>query len=95
MMIKFLKVFYLTTTAFSNIYILYSHTALYNIYKVTKYFAKYRDNPQMKTIVEATEIKFKKYFTKLPLLYCFGIVLDPQLKTNRLYNILRLMSRNV
>ena len=95
MMLEFLEVFYLATTAFSNIYIPSSHTALHNIYEITKYFTKYRGNPQMKTIVAVMEVKFKKYFTKLPLLYCFGIVLDPRFKTNRLYNILRLMSRNV
>ena len=95
MMLEFLEVFYLATTTFSNIYIPSSHTALHNIYEITKCFAKYRGNPQMKTIVAAMEVKFKKYFTKLPLLYCFGIVLDPRFKTNRLYNILRLMSLNV
>ena len=95
MMLEFLEVFYLATTAFSNIYIPSGHTALHNIYEITKCFAKYRGNPQMKTIVAAMEVKFKKYFTKLPLLYYFGIVLDPRFKTNRLYNILRLMSRNI
>ena len=94
-MLEFLEVFYLATTAFSNIYIPSSHTALHTIYKITKCFAKYRDNPQMKTIFDAMELKFEKYFMKLPLLYCFGVVLDPQFKTNRLYNILRLMSRSV
>ena len=36
MMLEFLEVFYLATTAFSNIYILSSHTALHNIYEITK-----------------------------------------------------------
>ena len=95
MMLEFLEVFYLATTAFSNIYIPSSHTALHNIYEITKCFAKYRVNHQMKTIVDAMELKFKKYFTKLPVLYCFDIVLDPQFKTNKLCNILQLMSRKV
>ena len=95
MMLEFLEIFYLATTAFSNIYIPSSHTALHNIYEITKCFAKYRGHPQIKTIVAAMKVKFKKYFTKLPLLYCFGIVLDPRFKTNKLYNILQLMSRNV
>ena len=42
MILEFLKVFYLTTTAFSKVYIPSSHTALHNIYEITKYFAKYR-----------------------------------------------------
>ena len=95
MTLEFLEVFYLATTTFSNIYIPSSHTALHNIYEITKCFIKYRGNPQMKTIVDAMELKFKKYFTKLPLLYCLGIVLDPRFKTNKLYNILWLMLHNV
>ena len=95
MILEFFKVFYLATTTFSNIYIPSNHTTLHNTYEIIKYFTKYRYNSQLKSIVDAIELKFKKYFTKLPFLYCFGIVLEPRFKTNRLYNILRLMSRNV
>ena len=42
--LEFLKVFYLATTVFSNVYIPGSHTTLHNIYKITKYFTKYRSH---------------------------------------------------
>ena len=42
MMLEFLKVFYLTTTAFSNICIPSSHSTLHNIYEINKCFTKYR-----------------------------------------------------
>ena len=92
MILEFLKVFYLATTAFSNVYIPSSHTALHNIYEITKYFAKYRTHSQLQPVVVAMEVKYFKYYKQIPLLYCFGIILDPRFKLTRLNNILRLMS---
>ena len=68
MMLEFLKVFYLATTAFSNIYIPSSHTILYNIYKIIKYFTKYRNHNQLEGIIVAMEVKFMKYYKKKTLL---------------------------
>ena len=95
MILEFLKVFYLTTTTFSNVYIPSSHTALHNIYEITKCFANYRTHSQLQPVVVAMKVKFFKYFKKIPLLYCFGIILDPRFKLTRLHNILRLMSRHM
>ena len=64
MILEFFKVFYLATTAFSNVYIPSSHTALHNIYEITKYFAKYRTHSQLQPVVVAMEVKFFKYFKK-------------------------------
>ena len=95
MILKFLKVFYLATTTFSNVYIPSSHTALHNIYEITKCFAKYRSHTQLQPVVVAIEVKYFKYFKQIPLLYYFGIILDPRFKLTRLNNILRLMSRHM
>ena len=53
MMLQFLKLFYLTITIFSNIYIPSSHTALHNIYEITKCFIKYRSHNDLKAIIVA------------------------------------------
>ena len=62
MILKLLKVFYLATTTFSNVYIPSSHTALYNIYEITKYFTKYKTHSQLQPIVIAMEVKYFKYY---------------------------------
>ena len=95
MILEFLKIFYLVTTTFSNIYIPSSHTALHNIYEITKYFAKYRTYSQLQPVVVAMEVKYFKYYKHIPLLYCFEVILDPWFKLTRLNNILRLMSRHI
>ena len=41
------------------------------------------------------EVKYFKYFKQIPLLYCFGIILDPRFKLTRLNNILILTSRHM
>ena len=62
MMLEFLKVFYLATTVFFNIYIPSSHTTLYNNYEISKCFSKHRNHSQLQSIVVAIEIKFFKYY---------------------------------
>ena len=47
MILKFFKIFNLTTTTLSNVYIPNSHTALHNIYRITKCFTKYRTHSQL------------------------------------------------
>ena len=64
MILEFLKVFYLATIAFSNVYIPSSHTILHKIYEITKCFAKYRTHTQLQPVVVAMEVKFFKYFKK-------------------------------
>ena len=62
MILEFLKVSYLETTKFSNIYFPSGHTALDNIYEITKYFTKYRTHSQLQPVVAAMEVKFFKYY---------------------------------
>ena len=64
MILEFFKVFYLATTVFSNVYIPSSHTALHNIYEITKCFAKYRTHMQLQPVVVAMEVKYFKYLNK-------------------------------
>ena len=91
MMLKFLQVFYLVITAFINIYIPSSHTALHNIYEIIKYFTKYNDHYQLQHTIIPIKIKILKYYKKLLLLY----YLDSRFKLTRLYNILRLISHTM
>ena len=58
--LEFLKVFYLATIVFFNIYIPSSHTTLHNIYEIAKYFAKYRIYSQLQKIT--TTLLFRSYF---------------------------------
>ena len=62
MMLEFLQIFYLATIVFSIIYIPIIHTALYNIYEITKYFLKYRNHKQLETIIVPMEVKFMIYY---------------------------------
>ena len=80
MILEFLTVFYLTTTVFSNVYIPSSHIALPNIYEITKCFVKYRTHSLLQPVVIAIEVKYFKYYKQIPLLYCFGVILDPRFK---------------
>ena len=41
------------------------------------------------------EVKFLKYYGKLPILYYFGIILDPRCRLQRLKNILRCIGKNL
>ena len=68
MMLEFLKKFYLATTVFSNIYIPSNHTALHNIYEITKCFSKYRRLNDLKAIIVTMELKFIKYYKQILLL---------------------------
>ena len=76
-------------------YIPNSHTALYNIYEITKYFTKYRVHSQLQPVVVAIEVKYFKYYKQILLLYYFGVILDTRFKLTRLNNILRLTSRHM
>ena len=80
MILEFLKVFYLATTTFSNVYIPNSHIALHNIYKITKCFAKYRTHSQLQPFVVVMKVKYFKYYKQIRLLYCFGVILDLSFK---------------
>ena len=93
--LEFLYVFYLATSAFSTVYSPSSHIALHNIFEISERFARYRNHESLGTVVLKMEAKFLKYYGKLPMLYCFGIVLDPRFRLQRLKNILRCIDKNL
>ena len=95
MILEFLQVFYLATTAFSTVYSPSSHIALHNIFEISERFARYRNHESLGTVLLKMEAKFLKYYGKLPMLYCFGIVLDPRFRLQRLTNILRCIGKNL
>ena len=87
--------FYLATSAFSTVYSSSSHIALHNIFKISERFALYRNHDSLGTVVLKIEAKFLKYYGKLSILYCFGIILDPRFRLQRLKNILRCIGKNL
>ena len=95
MMLEFLNAFYLATSAFSTVYSPNSHIALHNIFEISDYFAWYRNHEFLGTIVLKIEAKFLKYYEKLPMLYYFGIVLNPRFRLQRLKNILWCIGKNL
>ena len=95
MMLEFLSIFYLGTTAFSIVYSPSSHITLYNIFEITECFARYHHHVVLGHIVLKIKGKILKYYDKLPMLYCFSIVLDPRFRLQRLYNILRCIGKNM
>ena len=77
---RIFKYFYLATAAFSNVYCLSNHIVLYNIFEITVFFFRYHTNALLRSIVQKIEAKFLKYYTKIPMLYWFSIILDPRLR---------------
>ena len=47
-------------------------------------FNSHKEDDIFGPIVEVMERKFKKYWVKIPLLYCFSFILDPRVKYNGL-----------
>ena len=95
MILEFLTVFYLATSAFSTVYSPSGHIALHNIFEISERFARYHNHEFLGTVVLKIEAKFLKYYGKLPMLYCFGIVLDLHFRLQRLKNILRCIGKNL
>ena len=95
MILEFIHVFYLATSAFAMVYSPSSHIALHNIFEISKRFARYQNHKFLGTVVLKMEAKILKYYEKLPMLYCFDIVLDPHFRLQKLKNILRCIGKNL
>ena len=61
MILEFLHIFYLATSAFSTIYSPSCHIALYNIFEISERFARYQNHEFLGTVVLKMEAKFLKY----------------------------------
>ncbi|KAG8091271.1 hypothetical protein GUJ93_ZPchr0011g27438 [Zizania palustris] len=77
---KFLKPFYNATVLLSGVYYPTSCEVLECLWNFTIQFSENRSNTLLKPIVKAMELKFLKYFTAIPHLYCFALILDPRKK---------------
>ena len=95
MILEFLYIFYLATSALSAVYSPSSYIALHNIFEISERFARYRNHESLGTVVLKMEAKFLKYYGKLPMLYCFRIILDPRFRLEILKNILRCIGKTL
>ena len=57
MILEFLHIFYLTTSAFSIVYSPSSHIALHYIFENSKHFTRYRNHEFLGTVVSKIEAK--------------------------------------
>ena len=76
----FLKVFYDATVQLSGVCYPTSPYALYKLFYIAKAFDLHRDVDMFAQRVELMEAKFKKYWQRVPPLYCAATVLDPRVK---------------
>nr|AAP53852.1 hAT family dimerisation domain containing protein [Oryza sativa Japonica Group] len=77
---KFLKPFYNATVQLSGIYYPTSCLVLEWIWKLALVLDENRSDRILSSIVKPMEEKFLKYFTAIPHLYCFALILDPRKK---------------
>ena len=79
--VQFLKVFYDATVTLFDVYYPNSLLVLHNIIEITKMFFFFTRNDELSNpIVEVMEKKFKKYWSKILLLYSFVFILNPLIK---------------
>ena len=78
--VGFLEVFYEATVTLSGVYYPTSPLVLHSLLEITTLFSSTKDDALFRPIVESMVRKFKKYWSEIPLLYCFGFVLDPRVK---------------
>ena len=85
----FLKVFYDATVTLSGVYYPTSHHALHKLYDIANAFEMHRDVEIFSATVAFMENKFKKYWQKVPFLYCVAAALDPRMKLHGVDSLLR------
>ena len=82
--VEFLKVFYDATVELSGVYYPTSPLALHKLYDMADLLKQYSENMTVASAVSHMQKKFKKYWGEIPLLYAFGIVIDPRFRFNGL-----------
>src|SRR5579862_9877567 len=75
--VEFLKVFYDATVELSGVYYHTSPLALHKLYDMADLLKQYSENLTVASAVSHMQKKFIKYWGEIPLLYAFGIVIDP------------------
>ncbi|KAK2663377.1 hypothetical protein Ddye_001951 [Dipteronia dyeriana] len=78
--VEFLTVFYDATVELSGVYYPTSPLALHKLYDIADLLKQYREIELVAPVVVAMQEKYKKYWGKIPLLYAFGIVVDPRFR---------------
>ena len=86
---QFLKVFYDATVCLSGVYYPTSHHAIHKLYEIANQFHIHRNIPMFAKAVASMETKFKKYWEKVPALYCLAAVLDPRMKLTGVESLIR------
>jgi len=77
---NFLSRFHEVILKLSEIYYPTSLLALGKFLKMSILFSKFRTHEVFRVPITSMEKKFKKYWSKLPMLYGFGVIFDPRLK---------------
>ena len=75
-----MKVFYDATVCLSGVYYPTSHHAIHKLYEIANQFDIHRKVSIFAEVVASMGAKFKKYWEKIPGLYCLATVLDPRMK---------------
>jgi hypothetical protein len=78
--VLFLKLFYDTSVALSGIYYPTSTLMLHHILKIARHLTAFENDRLLRDAVVPMKTKFLKYWTNIPMLYCFAFVLDPRAK---------------
>ena len=75
---KFLKSFYTSTNILSGVYYPTSCMVLERLYITARAFNRYQNDPDLHAVIYAMELKFRKYWEELPMLFPLACVMDPR-----------------
>jgi hypothetical protein len=80
MYVDFLKAFLDTTQSFSHVYKPTSPCFIANVIPITQLFHKYHRKDSHIRFLPQMETKWLKYWTDIPIVYVFALILDPRWK---------------
>ena len=75
---KFLESFYTSTNILSGVYYPTSCMVLERLYITARAFNRYQNDPDFHAVIYAMELKFRKYWEELPMLFPLACVMDPR-----------------
>ena len=84
LLFNFLGRFHEVTLKLSRTYYLMSPLALGELLRMSILFSEFRIHEILRVSIVSTEKKFKKYWSKLLMLYAFNVIFDPRLKLDGL-----------
>ena len=77
---QFLQLLYSMTHCFSSVYVPCIHSFLQNACLFAQLLYEHRSQQDYNDYVPQMEAKWRKYYTKLPMVYMFASILDPRSK---------------